>query len=74
VLKDMGGTGTFGLFLGLAIVSFVFIAAMAPETKGRPLEAIRIYWENGGHWPDEQETLRQLDRKRRRERGRTVST
>jgi sugar porter (SP) family MFS transporter len=50
VLHDMGGEGTFALFLGLAVVSFVFIAWMAPETKGRPLEAIRIYWENGGSW------------------------
>jgi sugar porter (SP) family MFS transporter len=51
VFDSLGGTGTFGLFLGLAVVSFVFILAMAPETKGRPLEAIRLYWENGGSWP-----------------------
>jgi sugar porter (SP) family MFS transporter len=50
VLQDMGGEGTFALFLVLAAVSFAFIAWMAPETKGRPLEAIRIYWENGGSW------------------------
>ncbi len=68
VLKDMGGTGTFALFLGLALVSFVFIAIWAPETKGRPLEAIRIYWENGGRWPPEEETLAALDRQRREER------
>jgi SP family arabinose:H+ symporter-like MFS transporter len=53
VFKDLGGTGTFGLFLGLAVVSFLFIAALAPETKGRPLEDIRRYWENGGRWPEE---------------------
>src|SRR4051812_21248355 len=53
VFDSLGGTGTFGLFLGLAVVSFVFIAAFAPETKGRPLEAIRLYWENGGSWPSE---------------------
>jgi hypothetical protein len=53
VFDSLGGAGTFGLFLGLAVVSFVFIAALAPETKGRPLEAIRLYWENGGSWPDE---------------------
>ena len=48
----MGGTGTFALFLGLAVVSFGFIAVMAPETRGHPLEAIWGYWENGGRWPD----------------------
>ncbi len=72
VLHDMGGTGAFSLFLGLALVSFVFIAAMAPETKGRPLEAIRVYWENGGHWPSERDTLRQLE-EGRREEGRSVA-
>jgi MFS transporter, SP family, arabinose:H+ symporter len=65
VLHNLGGEGTFALFLGLAIVSFVFIATLAPETKGRPLEAIRIYWENGGSWPPEEETVALLDRQRR---------
>jgi sugar porter (SP) family MFS transporter len=58
VFDSLGGAGTFALFLGLAIVSFAFIAALAPETKGRPLEAIRLYWENGGRWPDEGEMRR----------------
>src|SRR5579875_1270619 len=61
VFQSLGGAGTFGLFLGLAAVSFLFVLALAPETKGRPLEAIRIYWENGGHWPSEAETRRRLD-------------
>jgi sugar porter (SP) family MFS transporter len=52
VFESLGGAGTFALFLGLAVVSFAFIAVFAPETKGRPLEAIRLYWENGGRWPD----------------------
>ncbi|MBV9808284.1 MAG: hypothetical protein JO286_13920 [Solirubrobacterales bacterium] len=29
---------------------------MAPETKGRPLEAIRVYWENGGSWTPKHQT------------------
>ncbi len=41
---------------------------MAPETKGRPLEAIRVYWENGAKWPSEQETLAILERQRREDR------
>jgi sugar porter (SP) family MFS transporter len=53
VFQDLGGAGTFGLFLALAVISFVFILALAPETKGRPLEDIRRYWENGGSWPEE---------------------
>src|SRR3954453_23511541 len=54
-LESLGGTATFLMFAGLAAVSFVFVARLAPETKGRPLEAIRAYWENGGRWPAETE-------------------
>jgi MFS family permease len=72
VLHSMGGLGTFALFLGLAVVSFVFIRVMAPETKGRPLEAIRVYWENGARWPSEQETVRRLEDARREERVRAA--
>jgi MFS family permease len=67
VFKDMGGEGTFALFLGLALISFLFVFAMAPETKGRPLEAIRVYWENGGRWPPDSETEARVDRVRREE-------
>jgi sugar porter (SP) family MFS transporter len=70
VFQDMGGLGTFGLFLGLAIVSLLFIAAFAPETKGRPLEAIRVYWENGGKWPPEEDTLKMLEQEQQAERMR----
>jgi predicted ATPase len=40
----------FAIFLGLAAFSFVWVAKLAPETKGRPLETIRRYWENGASW------------------------
>lgn len=52
VLNTLGGVGTFGIFLVLAALAFGFVFKLAPETKGRPLEAIRSYWENGGRWPD----------------------
>jgi Sugar (and other) transporter len=51
-LNSLGGVKTFALFLGLAIVSWLFIYRFAPETKGRQLEAIHEYWENGGVWPE----------------------
>ncbi|MDQ6919982.1 MAG: sugar porter family MFS transporter [Candidatus Dormibacteraeota bacterium] len=53
VLNALGGVGTFGIFLVLAALAFVFVWRLAPETKGRPLEAIRHYWENGGRWPEQ---------------------
>jgi sugar porter (SP) family MFS transporter len=55
-LGALGGSVTFGIFLALALVSFAFVYALAPETKGRPLEAIRTYWYNGGRWPEETST------------------
>jgi len=55
-LESLGGVATFAMFAGLAALSFVFVWWLAPETKGRPLEAIRAYWENGGRWPDEAPT------------------
>jgi sugar porter (SP) family MFS transporter len=57
-LGALGGSLTFGIFLVLAIVSWVFIYALAPETKGRQLESIRHYWYNGAKWPEEVERSR----------------
>jgi hypothetical protein len=57
-LGALGGSLTFGIFLVLAIVSWVFIYALAPETKGRQLESIRHYWYNGAKWPEEVERTR----------------
>jgi SP family galactose:H+ symporter-like MFS transporter len=53
LLQRLGGAGTFAVFGILAIAAFLFIFKLAPETKGRPLEDIRGYWENGGRWPEE---------------------
>ncbi len=55
-LESLGGTTTFAMFAALAVISFGFVWWLAPETKGRPLEAIRAYWENGGRWPAEAES------------------
>jgi MFS family permease len=50
-MAAIGGTATFGIFLALSVVAFVFVAVLAPETKCRPLEDIRFFWANRGHWP-----------------------
>ena len=52
VLESLGGTATFGMFAALATIAFGFVWWLAPETKGRPLEDIRSFWENGGRWPE----------------------
>ena len=53
MLNSLGGGGTFALFGAFALAALVFVYRFAPETKGRQLEEIRHFWENGGRWPDE---------------------
>ncbi len=50
MLHSLGGARSFAVFGSLALVSLVFVYRRAPETKGRQLEEIRHFWENGGHW------------------------
>jgi SP family galactose:H+ symporter-like MFS transporter len=51
ILHSLGGVGTFALFGFFAMVAFAVVYRYAPETKGRALEDIRLFWENGGRWP-----------------------
>jgi sugar porter (SP) family MFS transporter len=53
MLNSLGGAGTFLVFGVLALAAFAFVFRYAPETKGRQLEDIRHFWENGGRWPTE---------------------
>jgi sugar porter (SP) family MFS transporter len=50
MLHSLGGAGTFAVFASFAVVAFGFVYRYAPETKGRQLEEIRHFWENGGRW------------------------
>lgn len=50
VLTSLGGTVAFGCFFVLCVAAWVFAFVLAPETKGRQLEDIQQYWENGGRW------------------------
>jgi SP family galactose:H+ symporter-like MFS transporter len=52
MLHSLGGAGSFAVFGFLAVVAFVVVYRYAPETKGRQLEEIRHFWENGGRWPN----------------------
>src|SRR5699024_7462650 len=55
-LSFVGGGYTFAGFTVLAIFAWFFIFILAPETKGRSLEEINTYWENGGKWTTSTET------------------
>ncbi|OBK28624.1 MFS transporter [Mycobacterium asiaticum] len=49
--QALGISGMFAVFGFFAVVAFVVVYRFAPETKGRELEEIRHFWENGGRWP-----------------------
>ena len=51
VLHSLGGAGTFAVFGFFAVIALGVVYRYAPETKGRQLEEIRHFWENGGRWP-----------------------
>jgi MFS transporter, SP family, galactose:H+ symporter len=53
MLQTLGGAATFAAFGVLTVAAFGFVYRLAPETKGRQLEEIRHFWENGGRWPAE---------------------
>ncbi|OBI12645.1 MFS transporter [Mycobacterium sp. E2462] len=52
LLHSLGGAGTYALLTVFAVAAFAFVYRYAPETKGRQLEEIRLFWENGGRWPE----------------------
>jgi MFS transporter, SP family, galactose:H+ symporter len=51
MLHSLGGAGAFALFAVFAVFALGVVYRYAPETKGRQLEEIRHFWENGGRWP-----------------------
>jgi len=65
-LTLIGGAATFAVFLVLSVGALIFSYFLAPETKGRRLEDIGLYWENGASWPSDTEIadLRQAERTR----------
>lgn len=53
MLNLLGGATVFATFGTFAVLALVVVHRYAPETKGRDLEEIRYFWENGGRWPAE---------------------
>ncbi len=51
MLHLLGGAGVFAVFGAFSVVAFWVVYRFAPETKGRELEEIQQFWENGGRWP-----------------------
>ncbi|HEV2662322.1 MAG TPA: sugar porter family MFS transporter [Ktedonobacteraceae bacterium] len=52
LIGAIGEAFTFWLFALMALLAFLFCWRLVPETKGRSLEQIEHYWENGRHWDE----------------------
>jgi SP family galactose:H+ symporter-like MFS transporter len=49
LVNAIGRPATFFLYGGIAVVAWVFIYFLAPETRGRSLEQIEEHWHAGRH-------------------------
>ena len=49
----IGQAFTFWLYAVFAVGAFAFCWFLVPETKGKRLEQIEVYWKNGRKWPDQ---------------------
>lgn len=54
-ISTFGQSMVFYGFAVLAALAILFVYKFAPETKGRQLDDIRYFWENGGKWPKDKE-------------------
>ena len=57
-MESLGTGPTMLIAAGVAGIGAAVSQWLAPETKGRQLEAIRQYWYNGAKWPEEAEKAR----------------
>ncbi len=46
LVSAIGAAGTFLLYAGISLISFLFIWRVPPETKGRTLEEIEHFWKH----------------------------
>nr|HET6903804.1 sugar porter family MFS transporter [Ktedonobacteraceae bacterium] len=50
LMNILGKPQTFWLYAIFAAAGFIFCWFLVPETKGKSLEQIEHYWQNGRHW------------------------
>jgi MFS transporter, SP family, galactose:H+ symporter len=52
MVSAIGKSWTFWVYAIMAGLAIIFVALRVPETKGRPLEQIDRYWQDGRRWPE----------------------
>lgn len=52
-IDQVGKAVTFWIYMLVGILAIIFVRYFVPETKGRPLEEIESYWQNGRRWPEQ---------------------
>jgi sugar porter (SP) family MFS transporter len=50
LVKHLGEAWTFSVYAFFAVAALIFTWFLVPETKGKKLEQIEEYWEDGRHW------------------------
>ena len=50
LLHVAGNAGTFWIYAFMALLTFLFVWFIVPETKGKTLEQIEAYWRSGRRW------------------------
>ena len=50
LIGAIGEAATFWLYAFMGILAFFFCLRLVPETRGKSLEQIEHYWENGHQW------------------------
>ncbi|MFG2040476.1 MFS transporter [Dactylosporangium sp. NPDC048998] len=50
-MTTLGGATTFAALLAVTVASWLYLFRHAPETRGRTLDEIHEYWQNGRTWP-----------------------